>query len=437
MPPKGQKTSTFDPAVPPFDGQASFSLPVPSGPDSPFSGESTPTGTTSSTKRQRSDTSASYLAGFDSWRGDARDYWLHRWKLLTPKEGKPPGHNQLSVIFCTMLGDMQEDYTQKVDSLVALLTTEREARLATEDALLQLQSRLTTAEGVISAALATIPQPPPPPPATGSTPGATQQPLPPPAFHTQGPSWAQVTRRARKPTTQPGKTPPATAPAPTKEPSPPNRAITQRERRLIIKRDGSPLPTSVIAIRDSVNSALQATLIQRVVCRPTNDLTLITMETVKASSLSSKVSQFLHLIPGTTTVQLDNPTTQLLVHGIPTSHTLADIGRELTTYNSGLALALPPRWLTPDDRRASKAASAVVITVTGPKAQEFASASRLSAFSTTFKLERHLRFNQFTQCANCQQFGHHTLKCPNAPSCRWCASPHPTRDHSCPSSTCQ
>ena len=172
-------------------------------------------------------------------------------------------------------------------------------------------------------------------------------------------------------------------------------------------------------------------------CRPTNDLTLITMETVKASSLSSKVSQFLHLIPGTTTVQLDNPTAQLLVHGIPTSHTLADIGRELTTYNSGLALVLPPRWLTPDDGCASKAASAVVITITGPKAQEFASASRLSAFSTTFKLERHLRFNHFTQCANCQQFGHHTLKCPNAPSCRWCASPHPTRDHSCPSSTCQ
>src|SRR5947209_14283329 len=96
--------------------------------------------------------------------------------------------------------------------------------------------------------------------------------------------------------------PPASAPAPTKEHSPPKRAITQRERLLNIKRDGSPLPTSVIAIRDSINSALQATLIQHVVCHPTNDLTLITMEAVKASSPSSKVSQFLHLIPGTTTV---------------------------------------------------------------------------------------------------------------------------------------
>src|SRR5205085_3128520 len=97
-----------------------------------------------------------------------------------------------------MLGNMQEDYTQKVDSLVALLTTEHEARLATEDALLQLQSRLTTAEGVVGAALATVPPPPPPPPATGSTPGDIQQPTPPPAAHAQGSSWAQVTRRARR-----------------------------------------------------------------------------------------------------------------------------------------------------------------------------------------------------------------------------------------------
>src|SRR5437588_6362486 len=133
MPPKGKKTSTFDPAVPSFGGKASFSLPVPSGPGSPLSGASTPTGTTSPTKRQRSDTSASTLTGFESWRGDARDYWLHRWTFLKPKEGKPPGPNQLSIIFCTILGNMQEDYTQKVDSVVALLATEGEASPATED----------------------------------------------------------------------------------------------------------------------------------------------------------------------------------------------------------------------------------------------------------------------------------------------------------------
>ena len=36
------------------------------------------------------------------------------------------------------------------------------------------------------------------------------------------------------------------------------------------------------------------------------------MDMVKAASLSSKVSSFLHLIPGTTTVRLDFPTVQIL-----------------------------------------------------------------------------------------------------------------------------
>ena len=37
-----------------------------------------------------------------------------------------------------------------------------------------------------------------------------------------------------------------------------------------------------------------------------------------AASLSNKVSSFLHLIPGPTTVRLDFPTVQILVHGLPT-----------------------------------------------------------------------------------------------------------------------
>ena len=108
-------------------------------------------------------------------------------------------------------------------------------------------------------------------------------------------------------------------------------------------RDGSALTTSIIAIRDNINAALQATLIQRVECNSANDILITTMDTVKATSLNSKISQFLHLIPGTTTVQLDSLSAQLLVHGIPTSYSLSDIGKELTTYNTGLALALQPR----------------------------------------------------------------------------------------------
>src|SRR5437588_605067 len=74
------------------------------------------------------------------------------------------------------------------------------------------------------------------------------------------------------------------------------------------------------------------------------------MDSVKATTLNSKVSAFLHLIPGTTTVHLDSPA---------------------------------------------------------------------------------------THCSNCQQFGHHSTKCPNPATCRWCTIRHSTGDHSCPTATCR
>ena len=160
------------------------------------------------------------------------------------------------------------------------------------------------------------------------------------------------------------------------------------------------------------------------------------METVKAASLSNKVSPFRHLIPGTTTVRLDFPTVQILVHGLPTDCSLPDIAQELITFNTGLALSRPPRWLTPDDRRASKPISTVVPTLTGSRAREVSSRTRLVAFSATFKVEHHLRFNRYTQCHGCHQYGHHTLRCPNTARCRWCAGTHSTMDHTCPTSTC-
>jgi hypothetical protein len=109
-----------------------------------------------------------------------------------------------------------------------------------------------------------------------------------------------------------------------------------------------------------------------------------TMDTVKASSLNSKISQFLQLIAGVTTVHLDSPSAQLLLHGIPTSYALVDIGRELTTFNTGLALAQQLRWLTSDEKRAGKNASTICITATGPRAQHLAQQSPLSAFSSTY-----------------------------------------------------
>ena len=91
------------------------------------------------------------------------------------------------------------------------------------------------------------------------------------------------------------------------------------------------------------------------------------------------------------------------MHGIPTYYSLADIGEELTTFNTGLVLAHPPRWLRPDEQRVGKKASTVVITTARPKAQDFALLPHLCAFSATFCLERRLRFGPYTQCCNGQR----------------------------------
>ena len=99
------------------------------------------------------------------------------------------------------------------------------------------------------------------------------------------PLWSQVAgKKAKKPappppTKAPHTAPPAATSSSSALPASQAREITHRERRLLIKWDGTLLATSTVTIRDSINTALQATLIQLVVCRPDNNLTLITMET--------------------------------------------------------------------------------------------------------------------------------------------------------------
>src|SRR5947209_5699918 len=109
------------------------------------------------------------------------------------------------------------------------------------------------------------PSPPPPPPTPTPTPS----------------TWAQVAKRGRKKNSTPWvkPTPAAATPQTTPKAPSPKKVLTLRERRLLIKRDGSALTTSIIAIRDNINAALQATLIQRVECNSANDILITTMDT--------------------------------------------------------------------------------------------------------------------------------------------------------------
>jgi hypothetical protein len=325
-----------------------------------------------------------------------------------------------SAIILTFLTEMQQEYTTLTDNLFIQI-----GLLNEEISSLKLQAREHPSSPSPAPKPGSTPAPPPPAPSSSK---------PPPTA--PAPTWATVARKNKKkknPAPASASASPPTAATNTKPSSQQEKKHpTLRERRLLIKRDGSDLPTSTISLRDQINSALGSTFVQRIEGDALNNITLITMDMIKATALNSRASTFLHLIPGTSSVHLDTPMTQLIVHGIPTSQALLTIGEELTTYNSGLILSQEPRWLTSNDRREGKSASSIVISITGPKAQDIAKKSRLAAFSSTFRLERRLRFNHLTQCARCQLFGHHTLRCTNDPTCRWCAGKHSTSDHTCP-----
>ena len=377
---KGKKKTTFNPDIPPFQHLVGVS---------PTAGSTV--SATSSNKRPRSETVSS-LAGLHKGESNPAAYWHNRFKRENRENGDLPTSGTLQLIV-GYLGDIQRDYITLLDKhseeiwkLQNELSEYRHGRIADKTTLtqahaniyiteqhsqsldkqaadiakvsswasknfkaleIQLASLQPSAEtsGSTPDAAAAIPPPPPPPP-------------PPPAPTPAPSTWAQVAKRGRKKNSQPSAKPAPAAATPQTTPKAPSpkKGLTLRERRLLIKRDGSALTTSIIAIRDNINAALQATLIQRVECNSANDMPITTMDTVNATSLNSKISQFLHLIHGTTTIQLDSPSAQLLVHGIPTSYSLADIGNELTTYNTGLALAQQPRWLRPEEQRVGKKA---------------------------------------------------------------------------------
>ena len=271
-------------------------------------------------------------------------------------------------------------------------------------------------------------------PGTAASP-STQPPTKPQSLDPKT-SWATVARKGckKRNTGQGGAASAQHKSQTTTKPSQPKKGITARERRLIVKREGGPLNKTKLENRNVINTALAGTYIQTVSVKG-NTITITTMESIRATSLNSKVGTFLHLIPGTMSVHLDTPVIQLLVHGLPTSSSLDAIATELTTFNPGLALTGQPRWLTTDESRVGKATSTIVIAITGPRAPDFVG-RHLAAFSSTYRTERRLCFNSNTQCSNCHGFAHHNNRCNNSASCRWCAHPHPTGAHTCPTATC-
>ena len=262
-------------------------------------------------KRPWSDTS--YLPGVTS-ETDPKSYWVQRFAAAAAAH-ENPSMDALITTIAGFLAEIQADYLAQMDKLRSSIEYTESSGRRTHQVLNRLETRMRSLH---QESPTPTPTPKPTSPAeAGPAPAARHILAPKPTRPPAVPLWSQVAGRKVKkpapppPAKAPHTVPPAAISSPPAPPASQAKEITHGERRLLIKRDGTPPTSSTVAIRDSINAAHQATLIQPVVCWPDNNLTLITMDTVKAASLSNKVSSILHLISGTTTVRLDFPTVQI------------------------------------------------------------------------------------------------------------------------------
>ena len=208
-------------------------------------------------------------------------------------------------IIIEIIVSIYKDYKSAVDTLMESIDL-----LAQEEALLQAAQPCPDIPAPIPFSLANTKTP-------GATASSGTQPLANPLPAEPKASWATVARRGGKKrnTFQTSTTPAQPKPRTNIKPSQPRKGITARERRLIVKQEGSPLNKTELELRNEINTALAGTYIQSVSVKG-NTITINTMESIRATSLNSKVDTFLHLIPGTVSVHLDTPDTQILVHGL-------------------------------------------------------------------------------------------------------------------------
>jgi hypothetical protein len=138
-----------------------------------------------------------------------------------------------------------------------------------------------------------------------------------------------------------------------------------------------------------------------------------------------------------TDVEIGKRFSQFLLHGVPTHLSLSEISQSLTLNYPQLIQGQTPWWLTTAERRAEKANSTVVITLTGNVKKANIGRSRLVVCNRECELDDYIAYGRSTQCRNCQAYGHPAALCRNNARCAVCADPHETKNHPCALPVCK
>ena len=127
---------------------------------------------------------------------------------------------------------------------------------------------------------------------------------------------------------------------------------------------------------------------------------------------------------------------KLIVHGVSTerytntAESMNNLFYEIENMNLDAKLMTAPRWLTDIEKRKSRHSSIVIAIDTFENANKFLQRG-LWIDGKKLKCEKFLQSKPTDQCSNCQNFGHHNLKCVNETKCGICAGNHLTKNHFC------
>jgi hypothetical protein len=136
-------------------------------------------------------------------------------------------------------------------------------------------------------------------------------------------------------------------------------------------------------------------------------------------------------------VEIGKRFSQFLLHGVPTYLSIPEISASIEANYPQLVQGQTPRWLTPAERREHKAASTIVMTLTGNVKKNAIGRQNLIVCNRQCQLDDYIPYGRSTQCHNCQTYGHPAALCRNDTCCAVCASPHNTRDHPCTLPACK
>jgi len=136
-------------------------------------------------------------------------------------------------------------------------------------------------------------------------------------------------------------------------------------------------------------------------------------------------------------VEIGKKFSQFLLHGVPTYLSPAEIASNIATNDPQLIQGQTPRWLTPEDRRANKTESTIVMTLTGDVKMNTIGRQNLIICNRECRLVEYISYGRSTQCRKCQGFGHPAALCRHEARCAVCAGPHETREHPCSLPNCK